>query len=169
MAILYLVWETQEIVHLILRGIKMNKNLQLIQTMLGTHMTQSPSNVSKFLHGTLLAAEEGTLTIEYLVREEMLNPAKVLHGGIITTMMDDAIGATVYTLGHDVFFTTVNFAVDFFASVRLGEKVTAITKIIKQGANVINAQCELYKAEKLVARGYTNLLKTNINIEPAKE
>lgn len=69
----------------------------------------------------------------------------------------------------------VNAAIDFhqavkhqnyyFAPAREGDVILADTTIVKKGRQFINAQFEIWneKRIRLIARGYSNLLKTNIN------
>ena len=112
------------------------------------------------------AVEYGALEVEVLVRPEMLNPAGTFHGGVIAGLMDDIIGATIFTLGKKNFFTSVNLVVDYFAPAKQGDQLIAKTSIVKEGATVINAQCELWHPVKnrLVARGTTNLMKIDVEI-----
>ena len=97
----------------------------------------------------------------------MTNPIGTLHGGVTAAIIDDVIGATMYSFNEDGFYTTVNNVIDYFASAREGDTIIANTSIIKKGRQMVNAQCEVWNADKtrLIARGYSNLLK----IDPKKE
>jgi uncharacterized protein (TIGR00369 family) len=133
--------------------------LEWMQANLNKFMQQAPSPVARWLNGTLREAKEGELTADFVVRPEMTNPIGLLHGGIIATIMDDFIGATVFALGRDGFYTTVDLSVDYFASAREGDVVTAKTRLVKPGTRVIHAECDLLNAQgRLLARGRTNLL-----------
>lgn len=63
--------------------------------------------------------------IDYLIREEMTNPAGRLHGGIQCAMLDDVIGLAAYTLGRDGFHLSVNLATDYLGRADAGEVVRA--------------------------------------------
>ncbi|MCY3413370.1 MAG: PaaI family thioesterase [Candidatus Heimdallarchaeota archaeon] len=137
-----------------------NPNVDLLKKMIGTNMEHGPSNTGKWLAGKLLHVERGNLQVEYIVNENMLNPAKLLHGGIIATMLDEIIGATVYSLGMNTFFTTINITVDFFKPALLGDKLIAKTGVVKEGKTIIHMKGELYKGDNLIATAHSNLIDT---------
>lgn len=121
----------------------------------------SPSFTGRWLNGKLTAAEEGSLSVEFVVREEMLNPGQILHGGIATTMMDDVMGMTVFSLGRKDFYATINVSVDFLRPARLGDTVIAKSQVVRAGDSVINITCELAHTDgKTIARCTSNLVKT---------
>ena len=69
------------------------------------------------------------------------------------------IGATIYSLGNENQYTSVNLVIDFLESAKKGETVTAKSSIIRQGKTIINAQCEVFSEPgRLLARGTSNLL-----------
>jgi len=126
---------------------------------------RSPSPTGRWLDGTLLAAEPGSLTVQFTVREEFCNPARILQGGIAATMMDDLMGMTVFSLGLDVFFTSVNLTVDFLYAAPLGSTVVAKSEIIRQGKKIVHAECRLTdEAGRLVAKATSNLVATSKGI-----
>lgn len=137
------------------------KQLEVLQKHIGIEFTHSPSPYMRWLKPIVLKAEQGQLSFQYTVRKEMTNPMGTLHGGVTSSIVDDIIGATIFSFNEDCFYTTVNLVVDYFASAREGDIIIADTQIIKKGKQMINAQCEIWNAEKtrLVAKGYSNLLK----------
>ena len=140
-----------------------NPRLEKIQESIGKEMKGSPSPLGRWLRGRLLAAEEGSVTAEYIIREEMTNPAGIIHGGMVAAILDDLIGMTVYALGRPHFYTSVNLQVDFLLSARLGETINARTSIIRAGMTMINAAGELRNEEgALLARATSNLLRVNL-------
>ena len=130
---------------------------------IGEEITASPSPFMNWLRPKMISVEEGKLSFEYTVRNEMTNPFKTLHGGIIAAMIDDAIGATLIAYDEPHFYVTINNVVDYFASAKEGDIVISETSINKKGKTIVNAQCEIWNADKskLLAKGYTNLIKTN--------
>jgi acyl-coenzyme A thioesterase 13 len=127
--------------------------------------TISISLFGKWLSGTLRAVEPESITVEFIVRSEMLNPARTLHGGVIAGMMDDVIGATIFMLGRKNFFTSINLVVDYFAPAKEGWTVHAVSRLVKVGSTIINAECEVWSVaedgsrKKMLARGTSNLIK----------
>jgi|JI81BgreenRNA_FD_contig_51_3536565_length_1633_multi_2_in_0_out_0_2 acyl-coenzyme A thioesterase 13 len=140
----------------------MNSALELLLSQLGRDARHSPSPVMRWLNPILLQAAEGALELKYTVRPEWLNPVGILHGGISAAMVDDAIGATIYSLGDTHFYVTLNNYIDYFAPAKEGEVVIAVTGITRRGKTLVAAWCELWNADRttLLVKGSSNLLKT---------
>ena len=136
------------------------QRLTIFQSFLGKEITESPSHFMNWLRPTLISAEKGSLHCSYIVRKEMTNPYGILHGGITAGIIDDLIGATVYILGLNARYTTINNNIDYFAPANEGDEISAKTTVIKQGRTIINLQCEVFLVSKkrLIAKGYSNML-----------
>lgn len=139
---------------------ELQKRLLIFRSFTGKEITESPSHFMNWLKPTLISAERGSLHCSYLIRKEMTNPYGILHGGITAGIIDDLIGATVYILGLNARFTTVNNNIDYFAPASEGDEITAKTSVVKQGRTIINLQCEVYlpSKDRLLAKGYSNML-----------
>jgi acyl-coenzyme A thioesterase 13 len=143
-----------------------NPIIENFKQFLNKEFTNNPSPVGAFLKGKLIHVEEGSLTMEYEVRKEMTNPAGILHGGMTSLIIDELIGATNYCLHSDYLYTSVNLNVDFLSAAKLGEKITATSKVIRKGKNMNHFECHLYNAKgKLLAKGSSNLIKTAFKIQ----
>lgn len=141
-----------------------NHAFDFLKSHIGKEVTHSPSPFMNWLKPKMIAVEEGKLSFEYTIRNEMTNPFKTLHGGITAAIIDDAIGATLICYGEPHFYVTINNAIDYFYSAKENDIIIAETYINKKGKQIVNAQCEIWNADqsKLLAKGYTNLLKTDI-------
>ena len=130
----------------------------------GKEFSASPSPFMRWLKPVVRSAEPGALEFEYRIREEWLNPIGNLHGGVTAAIIDDVLGATMFSLEEPFFYTTINNAIDYFSTAKAGEILIAKTRILKRGKQFINAECEIWNAEKtrLIAKGYSNLFKTEI-------
>ncbi len=139
--------------------------LEQLQSFIGKEFSASPSPFMQWLNPIVISAEEGQLEFQYIIRSEWLNPIGNLHGGVTAAIIDDIIGATMFTLNEDSFYTTINNAIDYLSIAKEGQKIRAETKITKKGKQFINAQCEIWNEEKtrLIAKGTSNLFKTHIN------
>jgi len=139
-----------------------------IKSFIGQEFTASPSPFMRWLKPIVLTAEQGALEFEYTVRAEWLNPAQNLHGGVTAAIIDDIIGATVFSLNKPDFYTTINISVDYFSSAKADEKIIASTHIIKKGKQFVHVQCEVWNSDKsrMLAKGTSNLFKTQTKIEP---
>jgi len=137
--------------------------LEQLKQFIGKEFTQSPSPFMKWLNPIVLSVEEGHLEFQYTVRSEWLNPIGNLHGGVTAAIVDDIIGATMFSLNENSFITTINNVIDYFSTAKENDNIVAETIIIKRGKQFVNAQCEIWNADKtrLIARGTSNLFKIN--------
>lgn len=137
-----------------------NERIKFFQSMVGKEIVNSPSHYMNWLKPTVISAELGILRFSYIVRKEMTNPYGILHGGVTAGIIDDLIGATVYTMGLASPYTTVNNSIDYFAPAKEGDLIEAETTVVKKGRAIINLQCEIFlpAKQRLIARGYSNML-----------
>lgn len=142
-----------------------NPRLALFRQFIGHPMTQSPSGVGRWLAGTLQVVEEGRMVATYLIREDMVNPMQVLHGGMASAILDDLCGLTVFALGREYGYTSVNLNMDFLNPARLGETLTAEAVVVRAGRNIIHLEGRLTnEAGKLIAKCTTNLVQTGVKL-----
>jgi uncharacterized protein (TIGR00369 family) len=136
------------------------QRLNFLRQSIGKVITDSPSNFMNWLAPVLIKAENGILICQYTIRKEMTNPYQILHGGVTAGIIDDLIGATVFTMGLNERYTTVNNYIDYFAPAGEGDEVIAETSIVKRGRTILNLQCEIFLPSKkrLIAKGYSNML-----------
>ncbi len=142
----------------------MNKALEFLKSRIGNTAHESSSPLMQWLNPTLVAVEEGKITLQFTVRHEMTNPIGILHGGTTAAIMDDSIGAAVFTYGEPYFYSTINLVVDYFGRAAEGEKIIAEAFVIKKGKQLIHGQCEIWNVDKtrMLAKGISNLLKTEM-------
>jgi uncharacterized protein (TIGR00369 family) len=113
------------------------------------------------LNGRIQAVQLGEVVVEFDVREEMTNPAQILHGGIICAMLDDVIGMSSATLGYAGFLISIDFHVDYLGKAKKGDKVVATAKIIREGHRIVHAEAQLKDSqENPIATANSNLLRT---------
>lgn len=128
-------------------------------------MSGSISPLGRWLNGIIRAADPGRLVAEYVVRDELTNPAGVLHGGAASAILDDLIGAMVFTLGREYAFTSVNLTVDFLHAARAGDIITATAEVIRSGRNIIHCEGRIVAVDgKIVAKCATNLIQTSVRL-----
>jgi len=117
---------------------------------------------SKWLNGKIRHVKRGEIQIEFTVRREMQNPAGLFHGGMQSALMDDIIGMTSITLGHEGFMLTIDLHVDFIGKAHVGDTVIVSAKIEREGKSVIHATAEIIDFNGgTVATANANLLKTS--------
>ncbi len=144
----------------------MKKALEYFKAGIGKDASESVSPLMRWLNPILLSAKAGELEFSYVVRKEMTNPLGIIHGGTTAAIIDDAIGAAVFSLDISHVYTTVSLSVDYFSRAEVGDTIIAKTKIIKPGNRIINAECEVWNADndRMIAKGHSNLIQTEIEI-----
>ncbi len=142
---------------------KTNKTIELLREAINRPGQHSPSPFMNWLDPVAREIEYGSLTFEYTIRPEMTNPAGLLHGGVIAGIIDDLIGATVYSMEKAGHYVTVNLAVDYFSMALGGDLVLAKSRVVKDGRKVIHVECELWnpKKNRLLAKGHSNLMRAD--------
>lgn len=143
----------------------MMDRIEQLKRHIGTEFHTSPSPFMRWLNPIIVSVEEGRLAFEYTIKPEWLNPVGNLHGGVTAAIIDDILGATMFSLNEPFFYTTINNVIDYFAAAKNGEKIIAETMIVKRGKQFINAQCEIWNADKtrLIAKGSSNLFRTELS------
>ncbi len=142
----------------------MNKTVEFFRTQIGKVIEHTPSAVGMWLKPVLTEVNEGSISAEIIVREEMTNPMKMLHGGIIALIADETIGASIATLELKDFYPSVNLYTDFLYGAKLGETITAKAKVIRKGKTIINTECKIYNSNnKLIAKSQANSIRMNGN------
>lgn len=133
--------------------------LEYIEGLIGKEAKDnSPSPFGAWLNGKLIAAKVGSLTLEFMVRKEQTNPGGLMHGGVAAAIMDEIMGMTLFTLNKTTFYVAVNLNVDFLRPGRLGETLTGVTEVIRDGKTMTHMECKLYNSEqKLIAKATSNL------------
>ena len=136
-------------------------HVEILKKYIGKEFKNTPSPFMQWLKPIILSVEEGKLAFQYTVRPEWLNPAGNLHGGMAAGIVDDIIGATIFTLGDPDFYSTINNAIDYFAPAREKDILIAETQILKRGRNIVNVECVLWNENKtkMLVRGTSNLWK----------
>ncbi|MFQ5925594.1 MAG: PaaI family thioesterase [Dehalococcoidia bacterium] len=77
------------------------------------------------------------------VNEKLLNPYKVLHGGVIYSMADTGMGGALYSyLDEDELCTTLEIKIVYFTAVASGI-LTCETKLIHKGRKIAVLESEI--------------------------
>ena len=91
-----------------------------------------------------LDAEAGTIEVGFDGKPEFANPAGFVQGGILTAMMDDAMGPlTVAYLKGRAFPSTIDLHMHFMRPVRFGA-ITVKARVRQAGKAVAFQEAELF-------------------------
>ena len=97
--------------------------------------------------------DDGRVIVKFTPRQEHQGYPGFVHGGIITALMDEAIGRVVTSL--DIWAVTAKLELKFRQPVPLGEELTIIGEMIRLRSRSFEARGELRLADGTVAvEGY---------------
>jgi len=143
-----------------------NPRLSFFRSLSPAEMNQLASGVTRWLGGELKEILPGKLVAEFVVREDMTNPLRTLHGGIAALIMDEMMGMMVYLLGNPYAHTSVNLNCDFLHYAPVGTKLIATATVIRKGKNIIHCESEIRNDEgKIIAKSSSNLVITSVPIK----
>ena len=129
----------------------------------GKEVTDSRSPAGNWLKFTLEHIEKGSATLSLEVREEMTNPYGNIHGGMMSLVIDEAIGWAIVSLDTEMHYTSLTLNVDFLYAISAGQRLRVDSKVMRSGKKIINVECHVYDmAGKILARGGSNLIVTGM-------
>ena len=105
--------------------------------------------------------EEGRIVFAMEAAEEHANPLGTVHGGVLTTLLDSAMGCAVHTtLPAGARYTTLELKVNFVRAVLPGSGVVrAEGRVVHRGGTTAVAEASLTDADgRLVARATSTCL-----------
>lgn len=93
--------------------------------------------------------EDNDIKVKVMITNKALNPFNIVHGGLIFSIGDTAMGVKCRSLGRNA--VTLNASINFI-SPGTGKYLIATSKIIKNGSRTCVLECEIKNDEdKLVA------------------
>lgn len=95
--------------------------------------------VSKLLGWRLIdmKPEEGIIRVGFEGREEFLNPAGFIQGGMLSAMLDDTMGPAAFIMSEGKLFTpTITMTVNFLAPGKVGA-FECEAKVVQMGKTVV--------------------------------
>jgi acyl-CoA thioesterase len=110
--------------------------------------------LQEFLGMQLLEDTAGVGTAKAVVVAEHLNPNGVVHGGVIFTLVDTAMGkATMSVLDVGLFCATVEISLRFIRPASTGTMI-AVANVVKRGRNIVHVEARVQDdSDRLIATG----------------
>ncbi|SIO05162.1 PaaI family thioesterase [Algoriphagus halophilus] len=143
--------------------------LDFFTSLIGKKLDHTPSSAGNWLEGTLLEVSKSHIKVRYQVRPDMCNPARILHGGVASLMLDDAIGMANFVTGTEYLMTSINLSVDFLSSAQIGEDLDLTADLVRSGANINHWEAVIRKNNgKIVAKASSNMIKTHVKMSDLK-
>lgn len=106
----------------------------------------------------LQAVDRGEVTIGVKTEEKHTNPIGLIHGGLIMTIADAAMGNALRSLG--VQGVTIDCSTAFPASAAMGTEIKAAGKVLRAGRHLIFAEARVWSGEKLIGHSKGTFYKT---------
>ncbi|MGY1877170.1 MULTISPECIES: PaaI family thioesterase [Nocardia] len=109
----------------------------------------------------LEAADDGYARYYLDPTPATVNAMLAVHGGVLATLMDTAMGGAVFTkLGDGMAYTTLELQVNFIRSVMLdGSRLTCEANAVLVGRRTAIAECRITDVTgQLIANGSTTIL-----------
>lgn len=105
--------------------------------------------------GPIYSRQTGdTIQLGFRVEESHLNIEQVVHGGMLATIADQAIGINIaHGTGSEFDVLTMHLSVDYIGPAFLGEWVEASAKLTKEAGRVRFGNCELRVGDRLLLTG----------------
>jgi uncharacterized protein (TIGR00369 family) len=117
-------------------------NLELTRHFLSRHQ------FNHLLGLELVRVHRDGLTIQVKLRDELMNSAGSLHGGVAASVADAAVGsALMYHCGRARRFTTVELKVNYFRPVTEG-RLVARSRLLRIGSSIAVGQVDLSDAKR---------------------
>ena len=119
----------------------------------------TPSAFGDLIGAKQEESREGYARLSLVLEGKHTNPNGVVHGGVLTTLMDEACGWAVLTVrGIEAMIAaphaTVDMNVSFLSGARPGDEIVVEGRALRVGRSVAFAEAEVYRGrERLIAKG----------------
>ena len=104
----------------------------------------APSRAWAWLGLHLVEMGEGSAVVEMTTTEDMANHSGFVHGGMISTLADSAMGRSVRTLRPSVIRAmSFDLKLNFINAAKVGETLRATGHVIHAGRRTVVAECSV--------------------------
>ncbi len=105
----------------------------------------------------MVSVERGKAVMSVHAEEHHTNPLGFIHGGLIMSMADAAMGNAIRSLGIKA--VTVDLSNSFPSAGRLGDDIRAEGKVIRAGKQLIYTEAEVFAGERLLGHAKATFFK----------
>jgi uncharacterized protein (TIGR00369 family) len=115
--------------------------------------TQATSRAWAWLGLRLVETGEGTAAVEMTTTDDMANHSGFVHGGMISTLADSAMGRSLRTLSPGVVRAmSFDLKLNFINAAKVGETLRATGQVIHAGRRTVVTECRVEGSDgRLVA------------------
>lgn len=132
--------------------------LEFLESMIGGNVPGPP--IASLLGMTLTSVAPGSATFTLVPDESMFNPIGAVHGGVVCTLLDSALGCALHTtLPAGKGYTSVEIKVSYLKAVRPSSGLlTATGRVVRAGSRVGFTEGEVVDASGAVVATATSTL-----------
>ena len=116
------------------------------------------SPFANFVGAVLDDTGEGYAHLSLTLDEKHMNPNGVVHGGVLTTLMDEACAHAVHAAGalkDGATHASVDMSVSFLSGARAGDRLLFEGRTLRVGRSVAFTEAEVTRnGETLIAKGH---------------
>lgn len=111
--------------------------------------------------------EEKSITLEFEVKEWQINPEKILFGGAMVSMLDNAYGFLCHYFAGDRFISTICLNTIFLKPGKLGDTIQVKVKADSYGRTIVNMSGEVYDItqDALIGTSQTSFMMLDKKVE----
>lgn len=107
----------------------------------------------EYIHAQVMPTPDGQIRLELDVEEEHTNLYGIIHGGVLMTLADTAMGAAA--LMHNKRVVTIELGMDFMHSVPLTTHIYAQGQVLHDGQHNMTLECTITDRDgKLYAKAH---------------
>ncbi len=137
-----------------------SKNLGIDEKIFNYIITTGEESPFYTLLGISISAlGPGYAELSTITRRDHANPLGTVHGGMLLTIADGAMGNAIRSLG--IRGVTVDCSTAMISAAPFGEKIIARGRVLKAGRNLIFAESQVFAGEKLLADTRGTFYKTS--------
>src|SRR3990170_4379901 len=120
--------------------------------MVGRNAEERPTSpFVELIGGRMEEWREGYVRMSIGLQDHHTNPNGVMHGGVVTTLMDEALGGVIASVrGLETTFAAPHAAVEmnasFLAGARPGDRIVVEARVLRLGQRVAFAEAEVRRA-----------------------
>lgn len=111
--------------------------------------------------------EEKSITLEFKVKDWQINPEKILFGGALVSMLDNAYGFLCHYFAGDRFISTICLNTIFLKPGKLGDTIRVKVKADSYGRTIVNMSGEVYDItqDSMIGTSQTSFMILDKKIE----
>jgi uncharacterized protein (TIGR00369 family) len=104
----------------------------------------APSRAWAWLGLQTVETGDGMATVEMTPREDMANHSGFVHGGMISTLADSAMGRAVRTVKPGVIRAmSFDLKLNFISAAKIGETLRATGHVVHAGRRTVVTECRI--------------------------